>query len=1333
MGKRRYFVIKGTVLKEMVLNSSIYNPLNLLKYTSFLIVLLPVFSSAQVKKTAAVSYVNTSVDIPSKIIRSTSADSAVVKIEMTDAQYDILKNNIPYYLISKRTEYHLSAVPTLIVKKTRKVTATESEIVNKYFKKFITNEFILTPLLSLSGNSNLNQYRYTPFRLTNSGEIEELLAFDVDWKTETNQFAKTRSQTATFKSNSVLASGKWYKIGIVNSGLHKLDANFFAAMGISVSSVDPRKIRIYGNSGLQVPEANSAFRYDDLEENSIMVMGENDGNFDPNDFVVFYAKDNVKWKRGFGPGLKFNYERSTYSDSTFYYLNFDIGNGKRVTTQSSLTGTVGTSSSSYDYLNFHESDLSNFMKSGRQFFGEYFDVTNNYTFSFNDGNFVVGDSLICETWLAGRGNTGTVFNIVGNGLNYNVTTPPVDVSNYLAPYCDVAYTNQAVSNQNAGVINVSVTKSTSGNVGWLDKITVNARRNLAAGNQYNFRDCRVCFPGNKNKYSISNPGNSFVMVWNVSDYIHPYLQSLVTNGTNVEFVAAADSLMEYALVTDQAYQIPRYMGTVPNQNLHAIQQADYVIVTHPLFRSQANRLANLHALNEGLTYAVVTTEEVYNEFGSGMADASAIRDFTRMLYSRNILANKAPKYLLLFGDGSYNNKNLNITQNSALIPTYQSPYSTAPLVSVATDDFYGLMDPNEGLSAENAGSMDVGVGRIVSRSAQEAEDVTQKIEHYYKKEPEYKIADPEPGNCNLGEESVYGDWKNWMIFLADDEDYCTHMGDADKLAIQVAATNPYLNLEKIYLDAYQQYSTPGGQRYPDAYTDLNRRIKKGALIFNYTGHGGEVGLTGERLIDLETINGWTNKSKLGLFVTATCEFTRYDDPGRTSAGELCLLNPNGGAVGLFTTCRLAFSHSNLALSTALYTFMFKKLPDGRRPCLGDILRRTKDTLNQSFNYCNFHLIGDPAVTLSTPPERVIASMINTNSVVLTSSDTLRALQKITVKGYIADTLGNKLTNFNGAVFPTIFDKALQVTCLLNDAASYYISPGAPFSFQTQKNMLYRGKAEVRNGEFYFTFIVPKDINFAYGKGKISFYATDGVQEAMGAYTRIVVGGGASNPVTDDTGPTVDIFLNDKRFVNGGITNEKPILYAGLVDSSGINVIGSSIGHDITAVLDGDASKPVILNDYYEASLNSYQAGRIRYPFDELPEGNHNMAFKVWDIQNNSSTVNVDFVVAPSAEIALKHVLNYPNPFTTRTKFFIEHNQACNPIKVTIQVFTISGKLVKTLQQTFTCEGFRPDGVEWDGKDDFGDKLARGVYVYRVSVVNSDNKKAEKTEKLVILN
>jgi hypothetical protein len=380
------------------------------------------------------------------------------------------------------------------------------------------------------------------------------------------------------------------------------------------------------------------------------------------------------------------------------------------------------------------------------------------------------------------------------------------------------------------------------------------------------------------------------------------------------------------------------------------------------------------------------------------------------------------------------------------------------------------------------------------------------------------------------------------------------------------------------------------------------------------------------------------------------------------------------------------------------------------------------------------LIGDPATPLAYPSQRIMTSEINSMAVDTARADTMSALSKITIKGFVSDTLGNKLTNFNGIVYPTVFDKENTAVCLLNDleSSTSTIDP-TPFQFQTQKNILYRGKSQVINGDFSFTFIVPKDISFSPGQGRISYYATNGTTDASGSYSNVIVGGISKNSIPDFDGPQINLYLNDKNFVNGGTTNEKPVLIANLVDSSGINTSGSSIGHDISVVMDAGGTSPVVLNDYYEASLNSYQSGLVRYPFSNIPEGEHKLTFKVWDIQNNSSTVEADFIVAKSAELALKHVLNYPNPFTTHTEFFFEHNQACNPLKITIQIYTISGKVVKTIQKSVTCEGYRPEGINWDGKDDYGDKLARGVYIYKLAILSTDNKKAEKIEKLVILN
>ncbi len=1269
----------------------------------------------------------------SNIISSNQIDTVLLKVELKDALYDHTKNNLPYYVISKVTPYIQNAKPTLIIQKTGIVTEPHATNIKKQFAKFLTQNFELISTPSLCKNENLNQHRLIPFRLNNLNQVEELIDYSVNWQITTDNNRKLSSASA-FKNNSVLATGEWFKIGITKTGFHIIDKQLLAAIGINLNGLNPKNIRIYGNGGRMLPELNSAFRYDDLEENAIQVIGESDNVFDDTDYILFYGRDATGWTRtGAQTGLIFRHDKNLYCDTSFYFINVDLGAGKRVASPAPLTVPSNTTTTSYDYYNYTESNQVNFVKSGRQFYGEYFDITTNYGFNWSDGNFVAGDTIISEVTIAGRGIAGGVYQVSGAGLNYTLSTGAVNVNNYLADYvADNTKQGKGLLND-PNVIGIDITKQTANCVAWLDKITVNARRNLVVTNkQYEFRDTRISAPGNICSFNLSNPQAISPIIWNITDPINPYAQAFSGSST-INFVGSADSLNTYAITSVADFYRPTFVGKVINQNLHNIQQADYVVITHPLFTAQAQRLATLHQQQEGLTYAVATIDQIYNEFSSGRPDISGIRDFIRMLYSRNIAAGKQVKYVVIVGDGSYDNINRNVLTNSNLVPTYETIDSKSFLNSTASDDFYGLMDPNEGYNAEGVGTIDIGVGRLTCKNLGEVLNVVNKIENYYRKDPDFKIEESAPENCNSSATSPFGDWRNWLVYLGDDEDQSTHMYQADQLSNIVHNTYASYNIDKIYLDSYQQFSTPGGQRYPDAAEDLLRRFKKGALVFNYTGHGGEVGITGERILDVPTINALDNLNRLPLFVTATCEFSRYDDPGRTSAGELCLLNPKGGSIALLTTCRLAFSSTNFVLNTTLFSYLFKKLPNGKMPALGDVIQKTKSVLGQSIYYANFHLLGDPAMPLAYPKQKVITSKINNNLVTPTSIDTIAALAKITVTGFVADTMGNKLSNFNGIVYPTVFDKEENLTCLLNDAESYYNTPGIPFNFTLQKNILYRGKAQVTNGDFSFTFIVPKDISFAIGPGKISYYATNGQIDAAGYTDKVKVGGSAKNPIIDNDPPQIGIYLNDKGFVSGGTSNEKPILYANLTDSSGINTVGSSIGHDITVILDENSSKPTVLNDYYEANLNSYQSGKLRYPFEELPEGNHRLTFKAWDIQNNSGTVSTDFVVAHSAELALTHVLNYPNPFTTNTKFYLEHNQACNPLKITIQIFTISGKVVKTIQKTVTCEGFRPEGIDWDGKDEFGDKLGRGVYVYKLAIINSDNQKAEKTEKLVILN
>ena len=495
---------------------------------------------------------------------------------------------------------------------------------------------------------------------------------------------------------------------------------------------------------------------------------------------------------------------------------------------------------------------------------------------------------------------------------------------------------------------------------------------------------------------------------------------------------------------------------------------------------------------------------------------------------------------------------------------------------------------------------------------------------------------------------------------------------------------------------------------------------------NYIGHGGEVGLAEERVVAIDQINAWNNIQALHLFVSATCEFTRFDDPERVSAGEWAFLNPTGGAIAMLTTTRSVYFGVNSNIGIKLIERVFNRYPNGEAYEFGEIARRTKNAASvSSSNKRSFTLIGDPALRLALPRYRIVTDSINGLNP-QQQMDTLQALSKVRVKGHLEDYSGAVLTSWNGILTPTVFDKKKIQSTLAQDEGSPLIT------YEQQTNRIYRGQSSITNGYFDFEFVVPKDIALNVGFGKISYYGHNGQIDAQGYDTTFYVGGIDPNGVSDEQGPAIQLYMNQEGFVNGSVTDENPVLLAKVADDNGINTVGNGIGHDIVAVLDGQTAQPFVLNDFYAANLDSYQSGEVRYQFQNLSPGPHTLSLKVWDVNNNSSTAQIEFTVQAKEEPVLQHVLNYPNPFTTRTEFMFEHNQSCSSLDVQIQVFTVSGRLVKTISEEVPTIGFRVAGIFWDGKDDFGDDLARGTYLYRLRVQTPDGAYAEQIEKLVIL-
>ncbi len=1155
-------------------------------------------------------------------------------------------------------------------------------------------------------------------RNPSSGALEKLVSFTISIQ-GMNNGRQAAAPVTTFVNTSVLATGTWHRIGVTATGVHKLDYNFFSNMGFDMASLDPRNIRIYANGHGQLPYSNSGQHADDLVEYAIQVQGEADGTFNASDYALFYGTAPNTWKYD-SIDKHYHHNVHNYSDTTYYFLNTDLGPGKRIALQSSTGLPPNRIVTAFDDYQYHESDNENMIKSGREWYGEKFDILNSYSFGFNFPNIDPSSQACVEVSLISRYDSNNSYLVTAQNSSCTATVSNTSSSCYYCPYANPGST-QCCFTPTGPVVTVTITKQTAGAVGWLNWVRVNARRQLKmTGSQMNFRDSRSVGMGNVAQYILDGYSPSLV-VWDVTSLSNVRLQSVTPQATNLVWTLPASSLREFVAFNGSQFFTPVNHGPVANQDLHALQPADYIIITHPDFMAQANELAQLHATNDNLSYIIVTPQQIYNEFSSGAQDITAIRDFLRMLYFRAPTQDELPRYLLLFGDGSYDHKR-RLAGNTNYIPTFQNLNSVGPTESYVSDEYYGLLDDSgEWDNSGDNGDVDLGIGRLPVRSADEAQAMVNKVRSYMtRRPPVVNVSACANDACSKG-----GEWRNWITFIGDDEDSDIHMSQSDQLATYVDTLYDNYNIDKIYLDAYQQEQTPGGERYPAVNDAIDKRVDKGSLIMNYTGHGGEVGLAHERILEIAQVNSWTNLCNMPLFVTATCEFSRFDDPSRTSAGELILLNQNGGGIGLLTTVRLVYSTPNFNLNRKFYECAFDPV-NGEMPRIGDLYMITKVTSGNNTNNRNFTLLGDPAVRLNYPVNNVVTTHID-GQPVNSQSDTLRALSRVTVKGFIQDTTGSMMTGFNGVLYPTVFDKPKSITTLGNDP------PNQPFTFGLQKSVLYHGKVSVINGEFEFSFVVPKDISYQYGIGRISYYADDGQTDASGNYEKIIIGGSNPSAPVDVTGPEVRLFLNDSNFVSGGITNSEPRLFAIIRDTNGVNTVGNGIGHDVVAILDEETDNAIVLNDYYQADMNSYQSGKIIYPFSELAEGHHTLTLKVWDVYNNSTTVKTEFTVTNPDGLTLDHVMNYPNPFTTHTSFFMEYNQCCTEYDVMIQVFTVSGKLVKTINQHVNSEGYRSEPIEWDGRDDYGDRIGRGVYVYRAFVRSVDGATAEKYEKLVILN
>ncbi|WCO01014.1 type IX secretion system sortase PorU [Psychroserpens ponticola] len=1160
--------------------------------------------------------------------------------------------------------------------------------------------------------------------INDNGVFKKITSFTINYSSGSSAVNRNAANTQEIV-NSVLSTGKWRRFYVDKSGIFKLSKSFLEDIGVNTSA-DPRSIKIFGNGGAIVPMPNNEFYPNDLAENAIQFVGEEDGVFNDGDYILFYAEGPT----GNVEESDINTNINPYTNKTNYYVNFGGDFGKRIETTIQPNENPDFTVNTFQDYKFHEVDEYNVVKLGRRWFGDRFDIENEKTFTFNFPNLVTTEpaklkvygATVSEvpTTMSVKVNSADVANLNFNGVSDGVLgTGASYEGNLLLNSSEVAVNLQYNNNGNPS------------SLGYLDYVSVEATRDLSfTGGQMHFKNNIVQNTSGVVEYLMSNTSN-VKEVWDITDKYNVTSISNPDQVSNFSFKAVSGTLRHYIAFNNQNFFEPlrdantfvsnqNIKGTIFLNNQGEFQDIDYIIVTPNNMLSQAERLAEINRQQYDLNVKVVTLKQIYTEFSSGNQDIGGIRNMIKYVYHNASVPDKRLKYLCLFGDASFDYKN-RITNNTNIVPSWFSYNSFSLTSSFVSDDFYVMMDDNEG-TMEASNKADIAVGRILANSPQQAKQLVDKIQEYYSVDS-------------------YGSWRNNVLVISDDVDIGSFEGElqqtTDDIANIITQEKPFLNAIKIHSDAFLQESSSAGERYPQVNKEIRDAIEVGALVVNYFGHGGEDGLAAERIFDKIDSQEVSNACKYNLFITVTCEYTKFDDPLRHTAGEFTYWNTKGGAIGLVTTTRQIFVSLGQAFNVIMEPYLFA-FGSNDYPSVAEALRQSKNDPSISSNPQKplVWYIGDPAMKLSFAKPDVRLTKIN-DVPIGGDTDVLQALGKVKLSGEVVNESGNLLSDYNGILTATIFDKEIERQTLNNDNQTNNGQP-VVMDFKTLGEVIFKGQATVANGEFEFEFVVPKDIGIPVGPGKVSFYTmrTLPLENRAGSSFDIQVGGINENAAEDNIGPVINLYMNDENFVSGGITNEQPSLVAKLQDENGINT-ASGIGHDIVAILDGDETNPFVLNDYYQADIDDYQNGKVSYPFRDLSPGLHTLSLKAWDVYNNSSTAEIEFIVFDKdQELIIDNVLNYPNPFIDYTEFWFNHNSS-DVLDVSVQIFTVSGKLVRTLNGQ-TNGGSKVTSsiskdIVWDGRDDFGDKIGKGVYIYKLKVrSNRLNKQVEKIEKLVIL-
>ncbi|MBP1616852.1 MAG: hypothetical protein H6Q14_679 [Bacteroidetes bacterium] len=1117
-------------------------------------------------------------------------------------------------------------------------------------------------------------------------------------------FSMMAKDASFYAANSVLSSGTWWKIRIPSDGVYKLTYEDLISMGFT----NPAHVQIRGYGGWVLDEDFSTSYYDDLPQISVWMNKGADEIFNQGDYVLFYGRGPLKITRS---GIDFVQTNNPYSNYGYYFVTEGQDEPKQMGNISSLTNFDIDVTTYSDYM-IHEKDDVNLLESGREFYGEYFYLNNSQDISFDIPGIVSWDGYYFNFILKPSSPVNLVFGLNKKdlytrvvGANTNTHSAATSINQYITGVSSVSETN---------IFNIALSSTAIKN-SYLNFLRVYFKRNLQPYNTVTF--FRNDLDSLTHRYLIANATENMIVL-DVTDNISPSIQETSYANGQLSFSSSASSLRKYALV-DLSKQIatPDITGKIANQDLHALAKYDMIIISPQAYKSYAQKLADLHYEKDSLSSIVVDPNEIYNEFSSGNPDATALRRFLKMFYDRGTSDSDRPKYLLLFGAGTYNNKFINSSlsdsSKSNYLLTYQSINSLSQTSSFVTDDYFGFLQ-EEGILNIAASKLCLGIGRLPARSQKEAEVFLDKISSYM-------------------EDTNYGIWKNNICFLADDAVGATgyspttemyHEKQSDKYAEYVQIKYPNFVVNKIYEDSYRRIGQSNGYRYPDAQTSLKNKLNEGLLVLNYVGHGSSRSWTHEGLMTFTDLQSLRNRY-LPLWITATCDFSRFDSDA-ASGGEAALANSQGGAIALLSTVRIVYIANNDSMSTNIYKNIFER-DNGKALRFGDMIRKSKlsFTTNDE-NKVRFQLLGDPALRLAYPDDAYKVKVTSVNGADVSSSDTLTvsALSHVKISGQIVDGDSNLSNDFSGKVSCVVFDAQQDLKTRDNGG------DGSIFYYKGYSNSIYSGTVNVENGAFDCEFIVPKDIAYTKKHGKMSFYAwEDAGRTAQGAFLAYKVNGTNAAASTDTSGPQINsLYLNSTDFVSGGSVNVTPTFHVGLSDESSIN-LSSGLGHTVNLIIDGQTQYDI--TSHFVSTSSSAKEGYIGYTLPELAEGSHSLKFTVWDVFNNYSEQYADFVVVDNNKTYASEFSFAKNPVVGSADFLFSTDAKSADISVRYDVYSASGELVWSHRQAGSYITMGNYAYSWDLKTISGESIRPGVYPCKATVYINGNQQSTKTLKLIV--